>query len=311
MNESAWTVDRIPDLTGKSAVITGVTGGLGEQVALELARRGAHVIAAARNQEKLHAVTSRLRELVPEASVSALVLDLADLSSVRTAAAEAASYGPLHLLVNNAGVMATPQRRTVDDFDLQFGTNHLGHFALTGLLWPQLVAAIGARVVTVSSAAHRLAQSVPRGDPRQVAPGRYSKWRTYGHSKLANLLFALELDRRARAAGAAVTSLAAHPGYASTNLVRAGRSLGGWTPVGTILDAVTRVVGQSAAQGALPILMAATMPDLPGASYVGPGGPGEWRGAPRLVGTSAAARDQEASAALWDLSQEATGVVFP
>jgi NAD(P)-dependent dehydrogenase (short-subunit alcohol dehydrogenase family) len=238
-----------------------------------------------------------------------LICDLADLSSVRRAAAEAAEYGPLDILVNNAGVMATPNRRTVDGFDLQLATNHLGHFALTGLLLPQLVASNGARVVTLASLAHHWVRSVPLTDPREPT-GRYSKWIAYARSKLANLLFAFELDRRARQAGLPVTSVAAHPGYAATDLTRGGLRIGGRTPVGTMLDAATRLLGQTSAQGAMPSLMAATMPGLPGGAYVGPGGPGEVRGPPMIVGTTSSARDEQMAAQLWDVSEHATGVSF-
>ncbi len=305
-----WTLDEMPDLTGKRALVTGVTAGIGEHTVLELARKGAEVIMAARTETKLASATEDVRRALPTATVVPLTCDLANLSSVRRAAAEASSYGPLDLLVNNAGVMATPNRRTVDGFDLQLGTNHLGHFALTGLLFPQLVASGDARVVTLASLAHHWVRSIPLTDLREPT-GRYLKWVAYARSKLANLLFAFELDRRARGAGLPVTSVAAHPGYAATELMSGGLRLGGRTPIATMLEAVTRLLGQTSTQGAMPSLMAATMPGLPGGSYVGPGGPGEMRGAPAIVGTTKAARNEQMAAQLWDLSERATGVRFP
>jgi NAD(P)-dependent dehydrogenase (short-subunit alcohol dehydrogenase family) len=237
-------------------------------------------------------------------------VDLADLASVRRAADDAATHGPLHLLVSNAGVMATPYARTVDGFELQLATNVLGHFALTGLLLPRLVEAGreghgDARVVAVSSLGHRLARRVPLGDPR-VRRGRYHRWQTYAETKLAHLVLALELDRRARAADLPLRGLAAHPGFAGTALMASGGRRG----PGRILDAAFASLGQPAAVGALPLLMAATA-DLPGSTYVGPGGPGEVSGPPRIVGTSDRARDAEAGRLLWELAEEATGVRYP
>ncbi len=310
MSSPEWSPADIPDLTGKRALVTGVTGGLGEHTALELARKGAEVILAARSERKLGTVVEDIRRELPNATLLPVVMDLAELASVRRAAAEASTYGPLDILVNNAGVMATPHLRTVDGFDLQFGTNHLGHFALTGLLLPQLVASGDARVVTVASQAHRIARSVPLTDPR-VDHNRYSKWRAYGQSKLANLLFAFELDRRARAAGLPITSVAAHPGYAATGLMSGGLRMEGRTTHGTIIEGATRLLAQSSAMGAWPSLMAATFPGLSGGTYLGPGGPGEMRGAPKIVGATRVARDEQIAAKLWTLSEEATGVTYP
>src|SRR3954447_18410997 len=306
MQQEQWTPDQITDLTGQRALVTGVTSGLGKVVVSTLAGRGAEVLMAARNEQKLAAAVEDVQQGRPSATVRPLVLDLADQSSVRRAAEEAASYGPLHLLVNNAGVMAPPYQRTVDGFELQLATNHLGHFALTGLLLPQLVASGDARVVSVSSQGHRMARTAPVGDPREQH-GRYQRWPVYGQTKLANLLFTFELDRRARDAGLPLKGLAAHPGLSATALVRTGQ---GASPVGRIMDAAFMVIGQPASSGALPLLMAATA-DLPGATYVGPGGPGEARGLPKVVGTSALARDAEAARRLWEVSQDATGVVYP
>jgi NAD(P)-dependent dehydrogenase (short-subunit alcohol dehydrogenase family) len=231
-------------------------------------------------------------------------LDLASLDSVRAFAERLrAEQDGIDLLVNNAGVMATPRRHTADGFELQFGTNHLGHFALTGLVIDMLDGRDDARVVTLSSGAHRFGRIAfdNLGGER-----RYFRWRAYGQSKLANLLFALELDRRLRAAGSAVKSVAAHPGYAATNLQHAGP---------TRLDELVmlvpnKVIAQSDEMGALPILYAATEPGVEGGTYVGPDGVAEQRGHPTTVSPSAAARDEEVSRRLWEVSEQMTGVRF-
>jgi len=305
---TAWSLADVPDLTGRRALVTGVTSGLGEVTARELARAGAEVVLAARNTDKLEATTRSVREQVPDARLVPLRLDLADLSSVRRAAQEAVDAGPLHVLVNNAGVMATPHERTADGFELQLGTNHLGHFALTGLLLDALVASGDGRVVTVSSQMARSVRGVSLRDPRETG-GRYRRWGAYGQSKLANLLFTFELDRRVRAAGLPVTAVAAHPGYTVTNLV--GNGIGRTPLVGTIAVAVTNVVGQGVEQGALPQLRAAVEPGLGGGSYVGPGRPFEMNGPPVLVTPPRAALDEGQAAGLWSLSEEATGVRYP
>jgi NAD(P)-dependent dehydrogenase (short-subunit alcohol dehydrogenase family) len=304
-----WTLDQIPDLTGKQALVTGVTSGLGEITVLELARRGARVVMAARSETKLRATIDDLHGTLPNAELIPLLVDLADLSSVRRAAEEATGLGPIDILINNAGVMATPFRRTVDGFELQFGTNHLGHFALTGLLFPQLAKAEAARVVTVASQAHRIARTVPLEDPRNDKR-HYRKWTAYAESKLANLLFAFELDRRARAAGTTVASMAAHPGYAATALF-SGLNLDGTKPDGAIVVGASRLLGQPSEMGAQPSLMAATMLGLPGGSYVGPDGFVEMRGRPTLVKASRLARDEQLAHRLWQVSEEATHVTFP
>jgi NAD(P)-dependent dehydrogenase (short-subunit alcohol dehydrogenase family) len=301
-----WTSADVPDLTGRRALVTGVTSGLGEALVEELARHGAEVLLAARHPPKLAAAVERVSRDVPGAVVHPVLLDLANQESVRLGADDAASYGPLHLLVNNAGVMATPYQRTVDGFELQLATNVLGHFALTGLLWPQLLAAGDARVVNVSSVGHRLARRAPLDDPRRPAP-RYRRWPSYFASKLADLLVTFELERRAREAGLPVHVLAAHPGFASTGLVASGGRHSGVT---RIMDAAYSLVSQSPAAGAAPLLMAATA-DLPGGTYVGPGGPAELRGAPRVVGTSRLARDPETARRFWEIAQDATGVSYP
>lgn len=300
----------MPDQAGRTVVVTGPTSGLGEATALELARRGAHVVLAARSPEKIATTTAHIEREVPGARVGSLVVDLSSLTSVQAAAAEAARLGPIDVLVNNAGVMATPARRTDDDLDLQMATNHFGPFLLTGLLLPQLAASGDGRVVTVSSFLHRIARSAPTRDPRTVPGGRYHRWQVYGQSKLANLLFTFELQRRATAAGLPVRALAAHPGYASTHLLsygQTGRSQGG---LASILNGVAAATAQSAADGALPTLMAATA-DLPGGTFCGPGSFQQMRGLPRVVGSNALSRDETAQRELWELSEAAVGLTWP
>lgn len=306
----AWTLADIPDQAGRTALVTGTSvGGLGHHTALELARRGARVVLAGRTQDKLDATERTIREEVPHASLEKLVVDLSDLSSVRRGAAEAAGLGPIDLLVNNAGVMGTPYSRTVDGLELQMATNHFGPFLLTGLLLPQLVASEDGRVVAVSSQFHRVARTAPLGDPR-VQQGRYSRWPTYGQTKLANLLFTYELDRRLRRAELPVKALAAHPGFAGTHLAangQYGRSSGG---IASILDAAIRAVSQSAAAGAEPTLMAATA-DLPGATYCGPGGLQEVSGPPRVTSSNRLSHDEVAQRRLWEISEDITGASYP
>ncbi|MEJ7794484.1 MAG: oxidoreductase [Nocardioides sp.] len=305
-----WHPDDMPDQSERTVLVTGCTvGGLGFHTALELARRGARVVLAGRSDDKVAEAERRITDEVPTADLSRLVIDLADLSSVRRAAADAGTVGPIHCLVNNAGVMATPESYTPDGFELQLATNHLGPFLLTGLLLPQLVASGDGRVVAVSSQMHRVAKRAPLEDPR-ARISHYRRWPTYARSKLANLLFTFELDRRCRAADLPVKALAAHPGYAGTHLVVNGQVGGLGGPVASILHAANRAVSAPAAAGALPVLMAAT-DDLPGSTYCGPGGAGESRGAPRLVGCTALARDEQAQRAMWELSERAVGLDYP
>lgn len=305
----AWQLADIPDQAGRTVVVTGTSvGGLGQFAALELARRGARVVLAGRNPTRLAETRDAIRREVPRAELERLEVDLASLASVRRAATKAAAYGPVDVLVNNAGVMGTARQTTEDGLDLQLATNHVGPFLLTGLLLPQLLASKDARVVTVSSTMHRTARRAPT-DFRSPS-GAYRKWRVYGQSKLANLLFTHELDRRARAQDLPLKALAAHPGFAGTHLAangQYGRSSGG---IASILDATIRAVSQPAAHGAWPVLMAATA-DLPGATYVGPGGLGEMAGAPRVVGSTALAHDEAAARRLWELSEETAGIHYP
>jgi len=305
----AWTTADIPDLTGRTALVTGPTlGGLGFHTALELARHGARVVLAGRTTSRLDAAAAAIAAEVPRARLAHLVVDLSDLGSVREAGRTAIELGPLDLLVNNAGIMATPLRRTADGLESQMATNHFGPFLLTGLLLDQLAASGGGRVVTLSSQAHRMARTAPLGDPR--AHRRYSRWRVYGQTKLANLLFTFELDRRLRRAGLPVTALAAHPGLSGTHLAVNGQLGTTQGRRAAILDAAVKLVSQSAQAGAGPTLMAATA-DLPGGTYVGPGGPGEASGPPRIVGTTSLARDETAQRRLWETSEETVGLSWP
>ncbi len=304
-----WTTDDIGDQSGRTAVVTGPSlGGIGFHTVLELARRGARVALAGRNPDKLTAAADAVRAEVPDAELDHVLIDLADLTSVRSAAERAHALGPIHLLVNNAGIMAPPLHRSPDALESQMATNHFGPFLLTGLLLDQLVASGDGRVVTVSSQMHRVARSAPLGDPRTER--RYSRWPVYGQTKLANLLFTFELDRRLRLAGLPVKAMAAHPGLAGTHLAVNGQVGSTTGPRAAILDAAVKAVSQSAAAGAWPTLMAAT-DDLPGGTYVGPGGPGQAAGAPRIVGASTLARDEMAQRRLWEISEETVGLTWP
>lgn len=303
----SWRTADIPDLTGRVALVTGATSGLGVVTATELARHGAHVVLTARSEARGRATLDRLIRTVPGASAEVRELDLASLRSVEDMAdGLGGDHARLDILVNNAGVMATPFRRTEDGYELQIATNHLGPFALTGRLLPLLRAAPSARVVTVASLAHTW--GAIDLDDLTYEHRRHLRWQAYGESKLANLLFAFELDRRLRLAGSTIASLAAHPGLARTRLGRSGGGpLARLQSIGVVL---AKPVHQSARRGAEPQLRAATDPTMPSGAYLGPGGPGEARGPAVIVGCSAAARDEAVARALWALSEELTGVRF-
>jgi NAD(P)-dependent dehydrogenase (short-subunit alcohol dehydrogenase family) len=304
-----WVEQRVPDQGGRTALVTGANSGLGFEVARVLAARGATVLLASRNAERGEAAVERIRELRPAGRVELVLLDLADLDSVRSVADAVVDRGPLDLLVNNAGVMAVPDRRTTaQGFELQMGTNHLGHFALAGLVLPALLAGTGSRVVTVSSRNHRFARDLRLDDLNSEQ--RYSAWDAYNRSKLANVLFALELHRRARAAGGGLVSAGAHPGFSRTELQSSGPQLAGMSAIARVLAFGTRLLGQPAAVGALPVLRAATDPAVTGGEYFGPGGLGEMRGLPRPRQYSAVGRDPRLAAELWRRSEELTGVKF-
>ena len=292
-----WAATDIPDLSGKTAVVAGANSGLGYETASALARHGAHVVMACRDEGRGTEALERLRADVPQASAELSLLDLADLASVRKfAEAYAGERDHLEILVNNAGVMALDERRaTADGFEMQFGTNHLGHYALTGLLLPQLQARPGGRVVSVTSFGHKVGRM--NFDDLQWERS-YRKWLAYGRSKLANLLFTFELDRRARAAGSSIIAAVAHPGYANTNL-QSGTSFQ-WS----------NFMAQSAADGALPQLYGATAPDVQSGEFFGPGGFMEQRGAPKRVKAAKKAYDTDSARRLWEVSEKLTGITY-
>jgi len=302
----------IPDQSGRIAVVTGANVGLGLEVSRALGRAGATVLMACRNMDKARAAIDEIRESAPGADLHALALDLASLASIRAFAGAAESRFPdgFDLLVNNAGVMMPPRRETADGFELQFGTNHLGHFALTGLLLSHIRPTGNSRVVTVSSAMARTGRIDfdDLGGER-----RYSRAGAYALSKLANLVFAIELQRRLGLAASPVESMAAHPGYAATDLQKAGPQIGGG--LGSRLAAPFMALGhlllaQGAEDGAKPILYAATTPGLAGGSYIGPDGPGEMRGSPTVVRPVETATDRVTAERLWSESERLTGVTY-
>jgi NAD(P)-dependent dehydrogenase (short-subunit alcohol dehydrogenase family) len=300
----SWTPDQIGDLSGTTALVTGANSGIGLVEARELARHGADVVLAVRNTDAGDAAAERIRAAGVTGTVRVERLDLASQESVHALAGR--FEGPLDLLVNNAGVMAPPRRReTTDGFELQFGTNHLGHFALTGLLMPNLLEAPAPRVTTVSSIAHHSGDGkVLEGNPAQG----YNPNVTYGRSKLANLLFALELQRRATAAGSRLTSTAAHPGVSGTNLIASRDGLGSIPVVGTLSQWGVRLLFPSPEKGAEAILFAATAA-APG-SYSGPTGFRETRGPVGEARQSTLAQDATLAALLWERSEELTGVTI-
>ncbi|MEE1766644.1 MULTISPECIES: oxidoreductase [unclassified Streptomyces] len=304
---TGWNMRDIPDQHGRSAIVTGANSGIGYAAARALARRGAHVVLACRSAERGAAALERMSSEVPDGSVELMQLDLGDLRSVREfAEAYAQASDRLDLLVNNAGVMAVARSRTADGFETQFGTNHLGHFALTGLLLPALLATPGARVVTVSSLMH-LRANIDIGDLNSER--RYGRWLAYGRSKTANLLFTHELARRLAANGSEVVAAAAHPGYASTNLQTAGPSAEGRKGVERFMRVGNRFFAQSAEGGALPTLYAATAPDVRPDSFTGPSF-AMWRGAPAPSLRAPWTADDRAGELLWSASEHLTGVTY-
>jgi NAD(P)-dependent dehydrogenase (short-subunit alcohol dehydrogenase family) len=304
----AWTQASIPDQSGKTFVITGGNSGIGYEAALALARKKAHVILACRSPERAGDALASLMAAVPGASAEVMQLDLASLESVRAfAESYLAQRKSLDGLINNAGVMALPYTKTEDGFEMQFGTNHLGHFALTGLLLPALLAADGARVVNVASQAHRMGRI--RFDDLMGERG-YDAWRWYGQSKLANLLFTYELQRRFEARRARAAALACHPGYSATALQHKGPEMEGSKLKGALMSIGNALLAQSSAMGALPTLRAACDPGAKGGDYYGPRGLGELAGYPTLVRSNARSHDREVQKRLWEESVKLTGVTF-
>ncbi|MFE0136539.1 oxidoreductase [Streptomyces sp. NPDC059037] len=305
---AGWNASDIPDQSGRTAVVTGANSGIGYVTARELARRGARVVLACRSEERGSRALARLRSEIPGAKAEFRRLDLGDLGSVREFAAsyESETQGGLDLLINNAGVMALPYRQTVDGFETQFGVNHLGHFALTGLLLPLLLRTPGARIVTVSSGMHAVA-NIDIDDLNSER--NYRRWIAYGRSKTANLLFVHELARRLAAAGSDVVAAAAHPGYASTNLQAAAPRMEGRKAAERFMRIGNGLVAQSADAGALPTLFAATAPGVRPDSFTGPRLLG-WRGAPARSWRAGWTRDDVGAGRLWEASEGLTGVEY-
>jgi NAD(P)-dependent dehydrogenase (short-subunit alcohol dehydrogenase family) len=290
---TTFSASNIPDMTGTTVIVTGANSGIGRVAASALAAAGGHVVLAVRNLDKGREAAAQM-----SGSTDVRGLDLANLDSVRAFAAD--WDGPIDILINNAGIMIPPLSRTADGYEMQFGTNHLGHFALTNLLLPHVTD----RVVTVASSAHRMGRI--DFDDLNWEHKSYRAWRAYGQSKLSNLLFTAELQRRLDAAGSPVKAVAAHPGYAATNL----QFHSGSRFMDLLSEVGNRVIAQDDKGGALPTLYAAVT-DLPGNSYVGPSGFMEGRGAPTAVGRSHAAQDTDVARRLWDVSEQLTGVSFP
>ena len=303
MSQQAWTIQDLPDQTGRLAVVTGASSGTGWETANALAARGATVVLACRNAQKTEAALQRIRLAHPGARVEGQALDLGSLRSIRKAAAALrARFDRVDLLINNAGVMIPPYGRTEDGFETQIGTNHLGHYAFTGLLLDRLLATPGARVVTMSSAAHRIGGI--NFDDLHAERG-YRAWAAYGQSKLANLLFTYELQRRLAAAGSGTLALAAHPGWARTELQR---HVGGL--LGLPMALLAPGFSQGSEGGALPLLRAATDPAALGGTYYGPAGLLELKGRPVRVSSNGRSHDEALQGRLWQRSEQETGVVF-
>lgn len=307
----SWTEADIPELAGKTIVVTGANSGLGLETTRLLAGRGAHVVMACRTTAKAEAALKEVRSQHPEASVEFMELDLADLASIRAFAASfQEAHARLDVLLNNAGVMALPPTETADGFEMQLRTNHLGHlghFALSGALMPRLLETPAARVVTVSSLMHKVGSM--RFEDLHGKRG-YEKWRAYAQSKLANLLFCYELDRRLRNIDADLRSVAAHPGYSSTNLQGVGPRLSGSKLAGRFYAFTNRLVAQPARMGAMPSVFAAVGEPVGGGGFFGPGGLGQLHGYPVRVESSRASHEELAAQRLWTMSVEATGETF-
>lgn len=306
-----WTSANLPDLTGRLAIVTGSNSGLGFETAQQLAQHGANVTLAVRDTAKGSQAAALMQKNFAGIDVNVGQLDVSDLESVREFSQHWSREHPqgLDLLINNAGIMATPQRKSAQGFEMQLATNHLGHFALTGLLFPALVAVPNSRVVTVSSLAHRMAKGFNFDDP--MGAKKYRAWGAYGQSKLANLLFTTEFSRRLELGDYSVGAVAAHPGFSATNLQGAASKMRGNSLEFRMTQLMNTVIAQGADMGALPILFAATAPGLPNDSYVGPADKWQTRGYPTLVDRNDSAKDALSARRLWDWSEEITGVSYP
>ncbi|MFC4541253.1 oxidoreductase [Halosolutus amylolyticus] len=306
----SWTADDVPDQQGRTVVVTGANSGIGLEATRELARNGATVIMACRSTDRGETAARDVRDDVPDADLRVEACDLASLDSIR-AFADRLGDDPIDVLVNNAGVMAIPRSETDDGFETQFGVNHLGHFALTGLVLETLLAAGDdeheSRIVTVSSGMHE--RGAIDFDDLQ-GEDSYDPWDAYGKSKLANVLFAYELERRLLTAGATAKSVAVHPGYADTNLQFRGPEQNGQRLRKAAMGVMNAVMAQSAAKGALPTLYAATAPDVEGGAYYGPGGLLNMRGAPERQASSDRSYDEATARRLWGVSTDLTGVTY-
>jgi NAD(P)-dependent dehydrogenase (short-subunit alcohol dehydrogenase family) len=303
----AWSAEDMPDQSGRVALVTGANGGLGLEVSRELARKGAHVVMASRDREKAERARRDILDEIPDASLELVPLDLASLVSVREAANTIlAGHPTVDVLVNNAGLMGIPERRTVDGFEMQFGVNHLGHFALTAFLEPALLNGADTRVVSVTSTGRHTGRPVDPDNPSME--GRYDPWRAYGQSKLANVHFALELDRRFRAAGVAAKSIVTHPGFVNTDLqARSVRETGGGRSQRFFHNAVVRF-GMTPARGALSLLRAAADPNTVGGALYAP----RWVnwGPPVRRPLFGRSRSRAAMTTLWEVSERETGIAF-
>lgn len=305
-NDQAWNEQAIPNQDGRVHLITGANSGTGFEAAKVLAAHGAHVILACRSEEKAHEAMNRIRTEAPKASLEYLELDLGSLASIRLGASQVLSrHDRLDLLINNAGVMIPPQSLTADGFELQFGTNHLGHFALTGLLLERLMATPTSRVVVMSSAAHKF--GTLHLNDLQFERG-YRAWEAYCQSKLANLMFMIELQRRLERLGSSTIALGAHPGWAWTGLQRHATRM---PFVNFLNNTLGRLLAQSAYAGVLPLLRASIDPSARGGDYFGPSGWQEWTGAPVKVQIHPRAFDLISQQQLWKASEHLTGVEFP
>ncbi len=306
---SKWTPADMPDMKGKLAIVTGANSGLGFYTARELARKGAQVVLACRSKEKTETALRDIRAAVPGAVIEFMPLDLSDQDSIRSfTEAFKTKHRRLDVLCNNAGVMALPLARTKQGFEMQIGTNHLGHFALTGLLLDLLKATPGSRVVNVASMAHRWTRGLNLDD-LNFERSTYRKWDAYGKSKLANLLFTYELQRRLAKSGAGTTSVAAHPGYSATNLGYAGPAMEKSAFGKATMWLGNALLAQPGEMGAYPQIYASSMP-VQGSDYIGPDGWRQLRGYPKKVGSNRASRDEDTAKGLWTLSEKLTGVRY-